>query len=102
MQEAIDLIDGKVDQNKLDMEEYIRFAGAMIELGKRGNPFVAQLTNTELAFLQNGAKVAYISNNKLYITDAEMKGKLTMAMVGGFFDWVPEQNGSMSLVWRDA
>lgn len=102
VQEAIDLIDGKVDQNKLDMEEYIRFAGAMIELGKRGNPFVAQLTNTELAFLQNGAKVAYISNNKLYITDAEMKGKLTMAMVGGFFDWVPEQNGSMSLVWRDA
>ena len=102
VQEAIDLLDGKVDQNKLDMEEYIRFAGAMIELGKRGSPFVAKLDNTKLAFLQDGREIAYISNNTLYITDAIIKGRLTMTMVGGFFDWVPEQNGSMSLVWREA
>lgn len=102
VQEALDLLDGKVDQNKLDLEEYIRFAGALIELGKRGSPFVAKLDNTKLAFLQDGREIAYISNNTLNITDAIIKGKLTMTMVGGFFDWVPEQNGSMSLVWRDA
>lgn len=102
VQEAINLVDSKVDTERMTREEYIEFDGAKITLGKRDGPFVAQLTDTELAFLQDGQKVAYVSNNKLYITDAEFKGKVTHTMVGGYFDWVPEQNGSMSLIWRGA
>ncbi|MFQ9798091.1 MAG: hypothetical protein ACLR23_03285 [Clostridia bacterium] len=56
VQEALDLLDGKVDQNKLDLEEYIRFAGALIELGKRGSPFVAKLDNTSLHFYRTAER----------------------------------------------
>ena len=101
VQEAVDLLEDKVDRNKLDMEEYIRFAGAMIELGKRGSPFVAKLDNTKLAFLQDGQEIAYVSNNKLYITDVEIKNKLTIGnATNGYFDFLPRVNGNLSIVWR--
>ena len=47
------------------LEEYIRFKGALIELGKVGNAFTAELSNEELAFKENGQKIAYISNQSL-------------------------------------
>ena len=101
VQEAIDLVDSKVDTERMTREEYIEFDGAKITLGKRGGPFVAQLTDTELAFIQAGQKVAYVSNNKLYITDVEIKNKLTIGnTTNGFFDFLPRVNGNMSIVWR--
>lgn len=77
------------------LEEYIRFKGALIELGRVGNDFSAELSNTELAFLQNGQKIAYISNNKLYITDAEVQNQLVI----GKFAFIPRTNGNLSFTW---
>ena len=63
---------------------------------------MARLTNTRLSFLQDGTEIAYISNNKMYITDAEIIGKLTMGSTAlGFFDWTPRANGNLSLKWRE-
>ena len=45
--------------------------------------------------------MAYISNNKLYITDVEIKNRLSMGSGKGYFDWLPRQNGNLSLVWRE-
>ena len=74
----------------------------MIELGKIGNSFVAKLSNEKLAFLQDGVEIAYISNNKLYITDAEIKNMLTVGNPSnGYFDFIPRQNGNLSLKWRN-
>jgi hypothetical protein len=94
-------LEGVVTSNQTLLEEYIRFQGALIELGRVGNSFTAQLSNTELSFLQNNVKIAYISNNKLYITDAEIKNKLTIGNAdNGFWDFIPRANGNLSLKWR--
>ena len=46
--------------------------------------------------------MAYISNNKLYITDVELVNRLSMGSdKKGYFDWLPRQNGNLSLAWRE-
>lgn len=90
-----------VNNNQMLLEEYIRFRGAILELGRIGNEFTAELSNERLQFKQNGEAIAYISNNKLYITDAEIKNKMTIGnTTNGFFDFVPRDNGNLSLKWR--
>lgn len=101
VQGNVNTVDGKVDANQLMLETYIRFDEDGIELGKSGSPFISKLSNTELAFLQNGQKVAYISNNKLYITDAEVNNKLTIGKPSnGYFDFIPRDNGNLSFKFR--
>lgn len=94
-------INGIITANQQLLEEYIRFQGALIELGKVGNSFVAKLSNEKLAFLQDNVEIAYISNNKLYITDVEIRNKLTIGNpTNGYFDLIPRQNGNLALKWR--
>lgn len=61
-------IDGKISTEEI--REWARFDGASLELGASNSPFKATLSNTELAFWQGDTKVAYISNNELYILSA--------------------------------
>ena len=97
----VDEISGTITANQNLLEEYIRFSGALIELGRLGNSFVAKLSNEKLAFLQDNVEIAYISNNKLYITDAEIKNKLTIGNpTNGYFDYIPRANGNLSMNWR--
>lgn len=100
-QSDVEEIEGIITSNQQLLEEYIRFQGALIELGRVGNSFVAKLSNEKLAFLQDNVEIAYISNNKLYITDAEVKNKLTIGnATNGYFDFIPRANGNLSLKWR--
>lgn len=96
-----DTINGMITSNQQLLEEYIRFQGALIELGRIGNSFVAKLSNDKLAFLEDGVEIAYVSNKKLYITDAEVRNKLTIGNPdNGYFDFIPRKNGNLSLKWR--
>ena len=96
-------VAGIVTENQQLLEEYIRFQGALIELGKVGNAFTAELSNEKLAFLQDNVEIAYVSNNKLYITDAEIRNKLTIGnATNGYFDFIPRANGNLSLKWRES
>lgn len=88
-----DSIKDEVSANQTLIEEYIRFKGALIELGKVGNSFTAELSNEELSFKENGQKIAYISNQSLVITNAEIYYKLTL----GHFDFIPRQSGNLSI-----
>lgn len=45
-----DKIKGNMATDQQLLEEYIRFKGALIELGKVGNAFTAELSNEELSF----------------------------------------------------
>lgn len=97
-----DEIKNNVAVNQELLEEYIRFKGALIELGKVGNAFTAELSNVELAFKENGQKIAYISNNSLVITNAEIRNKLSLGNEArGWFDFIPRENGNLSIKWRD-
>ena len=80
---------------KEEISTYIRFNADGMELGKAGSKFKSKLTNEKLAFTQNDEEVAYISNNKMYITDAEIKNQLTL----GSYAFVPRSNGNLSLKW---
>lgn len=75
-----------------DISEYIRFENGEIELGKRGNQFKLRLTKEKISFIDGGSEVAYMSNNKLYITDGEFLNSLQL----GKFAFIPRQNGNLS------
>ena len=95
-------IINNVSANQTLLEEYIRFKGALIELGKVGNAFTAELSNEELAFKENGQKIAYISNQSLVITNAEIRNKLSLGNESrGWVDFIPRANGNLSIKWRD-
>ncbi|MCW6662781.1 hypothetical protein NHG23_02630 [Aerococcaceae bacterium NML190073] len=97
-----DEIKGNVAYNQELLEEYIRFKGALIELGRVGNAFTAELSNVELAFKENGQKIAYISNNSLVITNTEIRNKLSLGNEArGWFDFIPRTNGNLSIKWRN-
>lgn len=99
--QVTDSIKGDVAANQQLLEEYIRFKGALIELGKVGNAFTAELSNEELAFKENGQKIAYISNQILVITNAEIRNKLSLGNESrGWFDFIPRANGNLSIKWR--
>lgn len=91
-----------VNGNQQTLQEYIRFSGANIELGKSDSPFITKLSNTKLSFMQDNSEIAYMSNNKMYITNAEVTNKLTVGnSTNGYWDWVPRANGNLSLKWRE-
>lgn len=61
---------------------YIRFSANGIEIGRDDNIIVARLQNNKLSFVQKGSvneyEVAYISDKKLYITEANITNTLTL------------------------
>ena len=98
-----DEIKGNVAANQQLLEEYIRFRGALIELGKVGNSFTAELSNEQLAFKEDGQTIAYISNQSLVITNAEIRYRLSLGTEErGWFDFIPRSSGNLSIVWRGA
>ena len=82
------------------VQSYQRFSADGLELGVLGSPFKAKLGNTKLSFIQDGVEIAYISNNKLYITEARITQKLQMgASETGYFEWIVTSTG-LGLKWR--
>ena len=73
----------------------MKFDNTGLELGKTDSKFKAKLSTTKLSFLEDSTEVAYISNKKMYITDAEITNQLTI----GKFAFVPRANGNTSLKW---
>ena len=92
MQDVIDAVSNTESTHYNELHKYIRFVDGVIVLGEEGNEMTAELSNNKLAFKQNGSEIAYVSNNKLYITNAEI---LTNAIIGNF-QYTPRSNGSLS------
>ena len=96
-------VDGQLQQYKKEVETNIRFNENGMQLGKLDSPFMASLGNTKLAFLENNKEVAYISNNKMHITQVEISTNLKIGdEKKGFFTWQQGANGNLSLKWSRA
>lgn len=96
-------VDGQLQQYKKEVETNIRFNKDGMQLGKLDSPFMASLDNTKLAFLENNKEVAYISNNKMHITQVEISTNLKIGdEKKGFFTWQQGANGNLSLKWSRA
>ena len=91
-QTLIDALSNTESEHYQELHKYIRFVNGTIVLGEQGNELSAELSNNRLSFKQSGTEVAYISNNKLYITNSEI---LTELIIGNFA-FVPRDNGSLS------
>ena len=74
------------------IRKYIRFVDGSILLGEEGNQLELQISNDRISFMQSGAEVAYFSNNKLYVTDAQFLNSLQL----GSFAFMPRANGNLS------
>ena len=74
---------------------YMNFGEDGLTIGKSGNPFTFRVVNDRLAFYMNETEVAYLSNNKLYVTQAEI---LTRMQIGKFA-YEPQTNGNLSVIY---
>lgn len=88
----ISTVDNAQSTNYQEILKYIRFENGSIVIGIVGNEIQLQLQNDRLSFLQNGAEVAYMSNDNLYIYDATFLNSLTL----GKFAFIPRSNGNLS------
>jgi phage minor structural protein len=91
--------DVETDLNnfKEEVATNIRFDENGMEIGKTNSPFKATLSNEKLAFTENDSEVAYISNKKMHITDAEVKNSLTVGSSNYSYRWNLESNGHLRL-----
>lgn len=94
--QAITEVDGRQQTNYSSILKYIRFADGNIILGEEGNAVTLTVENDRISFSQNGVEVAYMSDNKLHIGNAEIKSGGTLQL--GNFAFVPRSNGSLSFL----
>ena len=80
--ERITTENGEINKELEEISKYIRFVDGNIILGEVGSPLTTKLANGRISFLYNDeVEVAYISEHKLYITNAEI---LTEIIIGDF------------------
>lgn len=73
--------------------KYIRFVDGNIILGEIGALLTTKISNGRISFLYNDTiEVAYISDQKLYITNAEILDSIVI----GNFGFIPRVNGNLS------
>ena len=92
LEQVVQTLDGETQAQFNEIVKYIRFINGNIELGEVNNPIKLILQNNRISFTQNGAEVAYISDNILYITDGRFLNSLRI----GNFAFTPRSNGSLS------
>lgn len=94
MSGQIDSVNGRVDGLKKttdNVNSYMSFDNDALTLGKSDSAFKTKITNQEWSIQKNGAKVTYINDQTMYITD----GQFTQSLKVGAFGFVPRVNGSL-------
>ena len=94
MNGQINGVNGRVDglkQTTDNVNNYMSFDKDGLTLGKSDSAFKTKITNQEWSIQKNGAKVTYINDQTMYITD----GQFTQSLKIGNFGFVPRANGSL-------
>ena len=90
----INSVNGRLDglkQTADNVNSYMSFDNDALTLGKSDSAFKTKITNQEWSIQKNGAKVTYINDQTMYITD----GQFTQSLKVGAFGFVPRANGSL-------
>lgn len=97
--ETVKQINDQFVTERDERYKYIKFIDGEIWLGKEvpigEDDFKLVIKNDRISFLQNKAEVAYMSNNKLYVTDIHVTSSLQL----GKFVWSSRANGNVGLRW---
>lgn len=94
MNGQINSVNGRLDglkQTTDNVNSYMSFDNDALTLGKSDSAFKTKITNQEWSIQKNGAKVTYINDQTMYITD----GQFTQSLKVGAFGFVPRANGSL-------
>lgn len=94
MNGQISSVNGRLDglkQTADNVNSYMSFDNDGLTLGKSNSAFKTKITNEEWSIQKNGAKVTYINDQTMYITD----GQFTQSLKIGAFGFVPRANGSL-------
>jgi predicted nucleic acid-binding Zn-ribbon protein len=83
-------VDGLMETTD-NVNNYMSFDKDGLTLGKSDGAFKTKITNQEWSIQKNGAKVTYINDQTMYITD----GQFTQSLKIGNFGFVPRANGSL-------
>ena len=81
------------------INRFFDFLQAGLKTGLDGSPFYTLLNETELGFYENGNRVAYISNNSLYISSARIQNDLILEnpASGDLVRWYVDSAGYVCL-----
>ena len=90
----VDANDADARTQLTEISNYIRFENGNIILGESGNEITLRLENDRIAFLDDGAEVAYFANKHLTVKDASFLNSMRI----GSFAFIPRDNGNLSLV----
>jgi len=88
----IDDVVAGTDAKFVEISKYIRFEDGNIILGEDGNTLTLRIENDRISFIDLGQEVAYFSNSRLYVTDAQFLHSLQL----GNFSFMPRSNGNLS------
>lgn len=88
----VDDLSDSVNSRMSDYDKWFRFTADGLMIGENGNELILRVDNDRIAFLQSGSEVAYFSNRRLYVTDAQF---LVSVQIGNFA-FVPRANGNLS------
>lgn len=94
----LDNLSTLLDDNNSTLNEisqYIRFAGANIELGRSDSNTKLVITNDRISFMTGDNESAYISDNQLYITDSTILNKLRV----GHWETKEDENFNLNTRW---
>lgn len=96
---ANDAANGAAADLASTLATYVRYyqsgGTGVLELGDNASGYIAKLDNQKLSFWDGETEVAYISNNKLFINNAEILQDLKI----GNYKWITDSTGRMSLKW---
>ena len=97
--ETVKQINNQFVTERDERYKYIKFIDGEIWLGKEvpigEDDFKLVIKNDRISFLQNKAEVAYMSNNKLYVTDIHVTNSLQL----GRFIFSARSNGNVGIRW---
>ena len=94
LEQTVNENDANAREQFIEIEKYIRFEGGDILLGEVGNSLTLRIENDRIAFIDDGAEVAYFSNKHLVVLDGNFLNSLQI----GKFALIPRGNGNLSLV----
>lgn len=94
-------LDNQVSTNYSEQLKYIKFQNGEIWLGRDPDPgqqdFKAVISNEKISFRQDNKEIAYLSNNRLYVTSGEFLERLEL----GDFAFFPRNNGNLTFRLKD-
>lgn len=93
---ATEASEQALESYKTSVEQYMRFdSDRGLTIGASDSNFQTVIDNSQMAFLESGNRIAYISNQRLNIPSAKIDKELRL----GNYAFMPKDDGGVSLVW---